>query len=245
MKFYRIKNTIEATQWRVALPHYEEERTGIIRQYKHGSATFWNVDEPLHFDLWFQDFQNTKHRNLGFCDVHPWIGDDVNFDPPLHGEPLSYLLFVSEKLKKVFELFQFPRHRFYQAEVRKQDTGELRTYYLLHLLSDQYKELYYPKVSFSLAQRDTIIRTYQIGEITSYEEFERIKSEEKQKQRFISLTNDNTMYRYFTDFVWSKDGQILISERVASKLAAIPLIGVEFEEYGLSVEFNESPRSVA
>jgi hypothetical protein len=129
MKFYFLKNTFEATQWRVALPQDEEERTGIIRQYKHGSSTFWNIEEPLHFELWFQDFDDADYKDLGFCDVHPWIGDTVNFDPPLHGRPTSYLLLVSEKLKRAFEPFQFPEHRFYQVEVRRKNNRELRVYH--------------------------------------------------------------------------------------------------------------------
>ncbi len=189
---------------------------------------FWEIEEPLRLTLWFQSLDNPNYADLGYCDLHPWIGD-IRLNPPLSGMPSGYLLVISERVKKIIQQSKVPQHRFYRTTVRKIDSGEERTYFIFHLLFKKYEELHYPAVSFSLKKRDQILKTFEKGAIRNFAEYIQIRDQEQSENRGASLSNDNTVFREYFDVLWGEGGSFLVSENLKSNLERIDLKGVQFE----------------
>jgi hypothetical protein len=223
-------------QWRVGITEAENLRTLVLQKYRVSMKDFWEFDEPLQLELWFQSLDNPDYADLGFCDMHPWIGD-VRLTPPLSGMPSGYLLVVSERMKTTIQQSNVPQHKFYRTIVRKSDSGEERNYFIFHLLFQKYEELYYPAISFSLKKRDQILKTFEKGMIKNYDDFIALRDKEQSENRGAILSNDNTVFKQYFDVLWGDGGSFLVSESLKTNLERIELKGVGFELYNGEISF--------
>lgn len=239
MNFYKILNTREAMQWRVGMTEAENTRTSLLQKYRVSMKDFWEIEEPLRLTLWFQSLDNPTYADLGFCDIHPWIGD-VRLNPPLSGMPSGYLLVVSERLKNTIQQFKVPQHKFYRTIIRKENSGEDEKYFIFHLLFQKYEALDYPSVSFSLKKRHEILNSFEQGEIKNHEEFIAIRDKEQSENRGAILSNDNTVFKEYFDVLWGEGGSFLVSENLKASLERLDLKGVQFELSNNEISFSKT-----
>jgi hypothetical protein len=236
VNYYKILNEREAMQWRAGITEAENMRTSVLQKYRVSMKDFWEFEEPLRLELWIQSLDNPNYADLGFCDMHPWIGD-VRLSPPLSGMPSGYLLVVSERMKSTIEQSDLPEHKFYRTIIRKSDSGEERSYFIFHLLFQKFEELYYPAVSFSLKRRNEILKTFEKGMIKNYDEFIAIRDKEQYENGGVILSNDNTVFKQYFDVLWGDGGSVLVSENLKRNLQRIELKGVRFELYNGEIDF--------
>jgi len=172
---------------------------------------------------------------------------------PVYENSMTYIDLMILELKAVFEQFNLPQHRWYQAQagydlefvsrMKKYfkidydiDLDEKRDYWILQLLFiDSIKELDYPSISFDLVNFDTQEKVDFIhnGTIKSYDEYVAYTEGEYEKRKCV-LDIKDFIYRKNYDILWGGT-QIVFNEKVKLALEATGIItaenGLEFAEF--------------
>jgi hypothetical protein len=238
MVYYKLENTLEALQWRLGLTEEENRRTNFLERFMFEVNRFWDFEEPLKLQLWYRKSDNPSHRNIGYCDVHDWIGDELDHHPPLRGKPLIYSMIISDRLKGYIDNFFLPKHKFYLVKAIKEDTLEQRNYFIFQILNEQYANLYYPAVTFALRKGPRILKEFGKGEVKNYEHLLSILEEEKKQQKGVTMSYQNSVIIRHYDILWGAAGEILFSQNLKDRLDALDLEGVAFIPYERDILFS-------
>ena len=183
--------------------------------------------EFLELWLWHKDLHNTNYTNLGFCDIHEWIGDVTHY-PPMKGKPNAMTLIISERLMQVFKDVLISNHKIYFLKVKKEISNEERVYYCIHFFNNIFSDLLYNQVSFIAKTRRDQIKSYEVGEIKNYQEYEEELKNLRIHNSRVSLVAKRYIYKNPYDLLPAIDGSIVISEKLAKKVSQYQ--GVELNE---------------
>ena len=236
MKFFLLRNTPEAAQWRFGMTNEEEGRTKLLERYSVSFNEEWNIQEPLALELWFQYLDNPTYANLGYCDIHDWIGNN-SINPPLMGKPVAFFTIISEKVKEALQTLKIPPFRFYAVNAFKRDTGEVRNYWIFHLLDHQSDYVDYSKTEIQIVKGTTLMEVIERGSILSHADFLLERDKLKSKDRRATLRLSNIVYKEKFDVLWGDSGEILFSTNATVRFDNLQLRGVEKREYKHNIEF--------
>ena len=183
----------------------------------------------------------------GFADEHPEIPNPLNedlvplaqtdgtewrpllewsgaggFDKAIAGPPSNnawMIRVVSPTLKAAIERFCLPPHRFYPVGVRHEFTGEVREYFMFHLLGDfltERVEAYWPAIKFQVFEEKPrrVIKTYPPGSASNHDEYVDIYRSYGGTYDLNTINYDYhyLIYREPYDLVWGNGGMAMSSE---------------------------------
>lgn len=167
----------------------------------------------------------------------------------------TYILAMTPEFKAVFEQFNIPEHRWYEAEAGYDlefiqnmkrffyieydvDINVKRPYWVLQFLDRKIEELAFEKIDFKLMDYDTFKPVdnaiyIKKGEITNYQQYKEARKKEVEKKNcFIKPIVYSYAKNY--DILWGGIN-IVFNERVKEALEATNIItaenGLEFVEF--------------
>jgi hypothetical protein len=135
---------------------------------------------------------------------------------------------VSKELRAAIEVFNLPPHQFYPVNVQHEFTQKIRTYYLFHLLADQFTEkesAFWPMQQFQVIHNLTgeILHRFSIGSVQDIETA-RIRYQTYVGEKGLAFLEARLDHPYFIyrqpyDLVWG-DGWMALSEEMGTALLA-------------------------
>jgi len=174
----------------------------------------WHEDQPV----------------LGIYHYHMWIGE-----APFGG----WLKPISKDLKEIFEKFNLGEHRFYPAWVLFQ--GIKHPYFVMQILQNLYKQyLDFDKTIFNNldSSRNLINSEFQTRHFDSIEEVENYSKEHWNWDYNYERIVMKPEFKVLDFFRFYLLGDV-VSERLKNTIEEAGLVGMEFVELPIPIEFSD------
>ena len=201
--------------------------------FKNGKCTLTTFyDKDYEFDYLIPiSFGEIKDEPQIIVDFHVWIGLEI----PQEG--LFYP--ISEKFKLLLESYNLPNHKFYKARVLFK--GEFHTYFVWHLLYDNYFEyIDFSKTKYNNLDswRELEQESLKIKQFNSYEEM----NDYSRKNWNLSFNYEQLVMKpnfRELDYCYVTLLGGLVSERLKEAIEAAGLTGISFKPLPIPIEFSD------
>ena len=230
--FYTMEPTYEAAQWSVGMRVEEASRTKFYEKFGREVRQLWNIEGTINVNLWYKYFDNPKYQNLGYCDLHKWVGD-VMHEPPMKGGPTAFYLIMSERVADIFEMYAKTKHRFHEMQITKEDTNEQRKYFLYQTVNTIYQLLDYDLTQFYVTdvRQTEVYGDVEQGKISNEADYKAYVEFLRETDRYKNVMPKQLIFKEFYHVFQSIDGRIVIHEELKSHLESLELKGVRFIPY--------------
>ena len=227
MRYFQTQVSIESLGWQAGMPDdfFQVKKTSLTGPKLN---EFWGVEEPIQLHLWRSD-RDRAYENEELFDAYEWFGDSMHI-PIMRGKPSSYSMLVSEKFSLLLSRFRLPEFKFYPATLFNEENQTKRNFRVFHVLNMAYKELIYERVTFSLISKGVIRKTYNEGEIPSFEKFLMEQKNQQAQDRRCQLVPNKYVYREDFDVLTLPNGGFYFSERLRDEIFSKSITGLSFVE---------------
>lgn len=169
---------------------------------------------------------------LGIYHYHFWM-----CEAPFGG----WLKPISKNLKEILEKFNLGEHRFYTAWVLF--NGIKHPYFVMQILRNEYqKYIDFDKTLFNNLDssrniKDRVFETYSLQSVDAASEYSRAKSGSGINWNYERIVM-KPEFKEFDFFTFYKLGDV-VSERLKNAIEEAGLIGLEFKELPIPIEFSD------
>jgi hypothetical protein len=169
---------------------------------------------------------------LGIYHYHMWI-----IEEPFGG----WLKPISKNLKEILEKFNLGEHRFYTAWVLF--NGIKHPYFVMQILDNEYqKHIDFEKTLFNNLNssrdiKNRVFETYSLQSVDAASEYARAKSGSSANWNYERIVM-KPEFKEFDFFTFYKLGDV-VSERLKKAIEEAGLIGIEFVELPIPIEFSD------
>ena len=222
MNYFRFNITRDVFKWGAGIPESEFNSIPFFAKDQFSIDEFWELERILPFQIWTE----REDKEAEF-DIYDWQGD-ITHHPPIMGKPTSFSLLVSQKTMNVLEEFSLPNHRIYQAVVKNEHSGTERAFNVVHLANMVFSDLSYSQCEFELRSRTELIKTYKLGEIISFEDYENEQLLQRKENRRASLLPKKYIYSKAYDLLPTIGYGIVCSENLKMALEEMEGKGFQF-----------------
>lgn len=189
------------------------------------------IDQPM--TLYEPPINGMFHKGV-FLDFDPDVVVKLHkkskYTDFIDGEELMVGLIVNDSVKKMFEQFYLPPHKYHPIKV-VQGKKEMEGYYWLHYFDDVYKYLDYSKSTIEV-YNDNDPSMSQIINIESDEQVwainKPLKFPMKSRLKECHLNSDFPKYDLFNINI--RTGRAIMSERLVNYLQENQITGLDFFE---------------
>ncbi len=164
-----------------------------------------------------------------FLELLVWKGEKLklrDFFKWGNGRPNANTTVCSPKFKSVLETLNLPRHTFYPAEI---EAGKkTHNYFVLHYINNYLEDIDYKNSQFAVGELinyKPIKHTFQIGEITDFENYKEIEAKLVNNMEWIFPLKIKFLPDKHYD-LWNFNGQHIITETALEKITAANITGL-------------------